>query len=79
MINQIELEAYETVRDDFTALIVYYQNGYIVSNEKIEGFDDQQDAFIAGFNKIFEDRELSEWNQATFTSNQFKRHFEINF
>ena len=76
--TRVYLEAYETNKDDFNVLVVYYNGEKRVDHEKLEGYSDIQDAFIAGFKLAFDGEDLDDYTQANFHGNKFKKNYYVN-
>jgi len=77
--NIINLEAYETLENKFAFLVVFYADKVAKENridhKKVTGFDTATAAMVAGYEAAFKGETLSEWNQANYTSNKFKKTF----
>ena len=77
MIVKIVTEVYETVNDDWAALVVFYDvYGDRVSYVK-KFFKDRFSAVDFAFTTVFKDRNLKEWSEATYKSSPGRRDYEL--
>ena len=77
--NLINLEAYETVDDDFAYLVTFYVDSAKKENrigyKKLRGFLTAESALKEGFKFIFKNANPNEWVQANYRSNPNKKTY----
>ena len=77
--NLINLEAYETVDDDFAYLATFYIDSAKKENrlgyKKARGFLTAEGALKEGFAFIFQNENLTEWTEAKRRSNPNKKTY----